>query len=178
MECLKLWKPDETFKKSLEYFVTQIKSIPSYAPKEFDELHFNMIIIDSLSYENQKDEAFAIVDLDLPHLKGKRADLKAKVDSGAQANILPLRINKEMFPHCIGLDGNPKPGALQKSKTALTAYGGFQINHHGTCDITCSRNRINTSAPFFIADAPGRAIIGLPTALELKLIMLNCSVHI
>ena len=85
-----------------------------------------------------------------------------------------------MFPQNVGNDGQPKPSALTTSSTILTAYGGSMIKQFGTCEIECKHNEIATTALFYVTDgpdAPGRAIIGLPTALELNLATLNCSVE-
>ncbi|CAB4007656.1 Hypothetical predicted protein [Paramuricea clavata] len=85
-----------------------------------------------------------------------------------------------MFPENISYetyDGKPKISAVKKSTTTLTAYGGTPIPQFGTCDIKCSYNNNSTIATFYVTDVHSRAIIGLPTALDLHLITLNCSVE-
>lgn len=144
---------------------------------EFEMLHFESITVDSITPETTRDEALVTLDLSLPHKTNPRIQLKGKLDTGAQANILPIRLYREMFPQNISSDGQPKHKALKASKTVLTAYGGSRINQFGTCEIECKHEGYTTKALFYVTDAPGRAIIGLPTALTLKLITLNCSVE-
>ncbi|KAK3719566.1 hypothetical protein QZH41_006864 [Actinostola sp. cb2023] len=144
---------------------------------QFDTLHFESITVGSITPDEKKDEAFATIDISIPSLGNSRAQLKAKLDTGAQENILPMRIYQHMFPQNVGNDGQPKPSALTTSSTILTAYGGSMIKQFGTCEIECKHNEIATTALFYVTDAPGRAIIGLPTALELNLVTLNCSVE-
>ena len=48
--------------------------------------------------EDGKTYVKAELDLQLPHHKYK-STLKVKLDMGAEANILPLRTYKKMFPH-------------------------------------------------------------------------------
>ena len=59
----------------------------------------------------------------------------------------------------------------------LIAYGGANIKQHGKCAITCEFNGTRTEEIFFITEAEGPAIIGLPTSLELNLVTLNCSLQ-
>ena len=59
----------------------------------------------------------------------------------------------------------------------LTAYGGAKIKQHGKCTISCEFNGKRSEALFFITEAEGPAIIGLPTSLELNLVTLNCSLQ-
>ena len=75
----------------------------------FESLHFESISVNNVNTES-RDEVFATLGVRLTNMRNAQAaDLKAKVDSGAQANILPLRLFKQMFPEKIGPDGNPLP---------------------------------------------------------------------
>ena len=49
--------------------------------------------------------------------------------------------------------------------------------HHGKCKIACDFNGRKSVATFFVIEADGTAIIGLPTSLERNLVTLNCSVQ-
>ena len=82
-----------------------------------------------------------------------------------------------MHPVHLKPDGFPKPETVQQSPTVLTAYSGTRIKQHGKCAITCEFNGGRTEAIFFITEAEGPAIIGLPTSLELNLVTLNCSLQ-
>ena len=54
-------------------------------------------------------------------------NLKCKVDTGAQSNILPIHLFRVLYPELINVEGIPRDGVLQKSKVILTAYGGAEI---------------------------------------------------
>lgn len=83
-------------------------------------------------------------------------------------NILPLRLYRRMYPQNLTSIGFPKPGALENSTTELT----------GTCKIRpCEFEGRKSVALFYVTDAEGPAIIGLPTCLELDLVTMNCSVQ-
>ena len=103
------------------------------------------------------------IGIDLHKLSNHSATRKAKLDTGAQGNILPLRLYRRMYPEYL------KREAVQQSPTVLTAYGGRKIKQHGKCAITCEFNRRRTEAIFFITEAP--PIIGL------NLFTLNCSLQ-
>ena len=70
---------------------------------DFDELLFESIQIDSSAVNPARDEAFAKVQVELPDINHPKAMLKMKVNTGAQGNILPLRIYKNMFPEHVQL---------------------------------------------------------------------------
>ncbi|CAB3986269.1 Hypothetical predicted protein [Paramuricea clavata] len=132
---------------------------------EFDTLVFDTITVDSITSDSNsqtKDEALVMIDIELPN-NTHNTQLRAKVDTGAQANILPLRLYRSMFPENISYDGKPKISAVKKSTATLTAYGGTPIPQFGTCEIKCSYKNNNTSATFYVTDVHSRAIIGLPT---------------
>ena len=146
---------------------------------EFDTLVFDTITVNSITPDSNtqtKDEALVMIDIKLPN-NTHNTQLRAKLDTGAQANILPLRLYRSMFPENIDYHGKPKITAVKKSTTTLTAYGGTPIPQFGTCDIECTYNNNSAIAMFYVTDVQSRAIIGLPTALELHLITLNCSVE-
>ena len=72
---------------------------------DFDELCFEAIHIDSSSVNLGRNEAFAKIKVELPNVDHPSPVLKVKVDTGAQRNILPLRIYKSMFPDHVDENG-------------------------------------------------------------------------
>ena len=90
-------------------------------------------------------------------------------------HVLPLRLYRQMYPENLTPEGFPKPGVLEHLPTVLTAYGGAKLMQHGKCRIDCVFNRRKSGATFFVTEADGPAIIGLPTCLEINLVTLNCS---
>jgi len=98
--------------------------------------------------------------------------LKVK-DTGAQGNILPLRIYKSMFPDHVeqnGLPTDPTP-----SQTKLTTYNGTHIPQHGEC-LNALMVTKKTDAMLYVADVAGPSICGLPTSCELCLVELHCAI--
>ena len=65
------------------------------------------------------------------------ADVKVKVDTGAQGNALPVRMFKSMYPDRVNAQGHPKLGVITITPTVLTAYNGTIIPHYGTIKLTC-----------------------------------------
>ncbi|CAB4015245.1 Hypothetical predicted protein [Paramuricea clavata] len=154
---------------------------------QFETLTFESITIANVNHQNLKaDEVFAEVGIHLdPKPKATvkaslqthaKASLKAKVDTGAQGNILPLRLYRAMYPCKIDLKGNPKKGATKHSNTILTAYGGSKLHHHGTVTIDCEFKGKRSAAQFYVTDTQGPAIIGLPTLIDLNLVKFNCAI--
>ena len=139
-----------------------------------DELCFETIQIDSSNVNSVKDEAFAKLQVKLPNVNHPNPVLKVKVDTGAQGNILPLRIYRNMFPDQV--DENGFPTETAPSCTKLTAYNGTQIPQYGVCSIKCSYGDKETEAMFYLADVAGPAICGLPTCCQLNLVELHCAV--
>ena len=120
---------------------------------------------------------FVSINRNLPQGTHKNTILKAKLDTGAQGNILPMRLYRQMYPHTLDDHGSLRPGSLSSPDVILTAYGGSQIKHHVTVTIPCSYKGENARASFYVTDNPGPAIIGLPTSTDLKLLTLNLSIE-
>ena len=160
-------RPLDKTKQSKVHTVEEVSS-------DFEELLFETIRIDSTDIDVERDEAFAKLSVNLPNIDHPNVMLKVKVDTGAQGNILPLRIYKNMFPDHV--DENGFPTDTKSTQTRLTAYNGTPITQHGICTIHCSYNDNGTEADFYVADVDGPAICGLPTLCKLKLVELHCEV--
>ena len=81
---------------------TQLKrQIHSY------ELFFETIHVESSNATPVKDDAFGKLQVKLPDVNNPNPVLKVKVDTGAQENILPLRIYRNMFLHHVDENGLP-----------------------------------------------------------------------
>ena len=123
-----------------------------------------------------RDEVYATLNIELKDRPNIPATLKAKVDTGAQGNVLPLRTYNRMYPSYIAADGLPKRGTLENTDTVLTAYNGQPIPQYSTLRLRCSHAANKCDAIFFVADTPGPAIIGLPSCRDLNLVVLNCEI--
>ena len=102
--------------------------------------------------------------------------MRVKVDTGAQGNVLPLRVFSGMFPEY--MDNNiPKVSVLEQyNNTKQTAYNGTSIPHYGTITLKWwKKDRPWTDHVFYVANSPGPVIIGLPTSQSLGLVTLHCS---
>ena len=104
-------------------------------------------------------------------------DMKCKVDTGAEGNIMPISYYRKLYPENLDLNGNPESGTLDTSSVILSAYGGSTIKNLGTAKIPCSYKDTKFTCTFFVADVPGTIILGLKTSRALKLVTLHCAIE-
>ena len=142
----------------------------------FEQITFGSITISNINTQENdtKKDPLTSLKISLPHYKQRQTVLHAKI--GAQGNILPLRLYKQMYPKNIDANGIPKQEVLQTCATSLTAYGGGNIPHFGTCEIVCEVEGLKSKELFYVTKVNGPAIIGYETSKELGLITINCSV--
>ena len=107
----------------------------------------------------------------LPQKTSKTGDLK--VDSGAAANVIPLRDYKELYPNRILGNGKPNPKFIQPSKSKLESYGGNKVSHFGTVKLPCEYNGKKFMCNFYLCDIEGSMLLGLPTCEALKIVKIN-----
>ena len=100
--------------------------------EDFATLTFEIVELSDISTENIIN---AQVQLNLDN--GRVASLRGKVDTGAQGNILPIRLFRQVFPERIDKTGRPRDGTRKPSTVVLKAYGGTNIPHLGECVIDC-----------------------------------------
>ena len=115
------------------------------------------------------------MDIQLPQRK-KPDHLRLKVDTGAEGNILPLRIFRSMFPNILDTQGYPKRTKVtQKPGVRLTAYDGGVIQQYGAVEL-CVQYRDTgwQTHTFYIANTDGPAILGLGASQELDIVSLRC----
>ena len=98
------------------------------------------------------------------------ANLRLKVDTCAQGNILPMRTFIKMYPNPIN-----RP-MLEKNNIRLSVYNGKVIEQYGKFDLTLQYDSRSTQATFYVVDTPGPVLLGLSSCNELKLVTLHCSV--
>ena len=117
---------------------------------DFENLTFDTIDViqcDSIggSHDHQ-DEIFMSLRIRVTGRPGVHI-LKAKEDTGAQGNILPLRAFQRMFPALLDTNKTPKPAARADNNTRLTAYNGLDIRRFGKTSLPCKfsdSNWVNT----------------------------------
>jgi hypothetical protein len=104
-------------------------------------------------------------------------NLKCKVDTGAQSNVLPIHLFRVLYPELINAEGMPRDGALQRSDVILTAYGGSEITQFGKILIPCQHKRGKFNCIFYVTDAVGPAILGIKACRALELVSLHCALE-
>ena len=123
---------------------------------QFETITFESIAVDVIGPQAQPaNEVFVTVNVDLHSISSRPAALEAKLDTGAQGNILPLRLYRRMYPENITSEGFPKPGVLEHTPTVLTAYGGAKLVQHGKCRVDCVYNGRKSGGTFFVTGADG-----------------------
>ena len=144
---------------------------------QLEALTFDAITVATTHTINTtRDEAFANIKVRLDNRPGTH-NFNIKVDTGAGANTLPFRTFKQMFPKHLDDDGNPCKDYLQPTKQVLFAYNNTPIECRGTTNIKCCyKDSIWISAPFYVVDVPGPAILGLPSCEQLNVVTLHCAV--
>ena len=86
---------------------------------------------------------------------------KFKLDTGAEANVVPLQMLKSFVP---------RPFELRSTKQTLQAYGGSQIRCVGTTTLGCRVGKNTLKAKFFVVDREVACILGYQTCLDLGLV--------
>ena len=145
----------------------------------FEELTISTITISDISaggdFHSKSCEVYTYIKVKCS--KRVQANLKVKIDTGAQGNTLPVRMFREMCPGKVDLAGVPRRNAVKNRHVILTAYNGTKIPQYGAVQLQCRYNghkRINTD--FYIVDSEGPAILGLPSSLDHNLVTLHCKI--
>ena len=140
---------------------------PSKLYREFKQLTFDAV-------QEQRDNRTEIsteLQIRLPDRPGTHT-LKAKVDTGAEGNTLPLRTSRQgRWPRTADSRFYKK-----KELSILTAYNGSSIMQHGSVCIQCAHKGKWTTLKFFIVTTEGPTIIGLPSLRNLELISLYSTI--
>ncbi|XP_050039674.1 uncharacterized protein [Dermacentor andersoni] len=90
-------------------------------------------------------------------------EIELKVDTGSQANLIPLSIFQRIS----------KVNTLRKSAAVLTAYNGSEIKHLGVATKALEMNGTTRDTAFFIVKKGRQAIIGLSTCIEFGIVPAN-----
>ena len=106
-------------------------------------------------------------------LQNKSMVAESKIDSGAEANVMPLKKYRSMFPERVGKNGLPLQRFIRKSKRRLEAYGGVNVPHFGTVNIPCEYNGKKFMCRFFLCDIEGSMLLGLPTCEGLGIVKIT-----
>ena len=85
------------------------------------------------------------------HSRNKGWKHNLKLDTGAEANIIPIEVFNQ-------LTNRPK---VHPTKTKLTAYGGTTIKPLGTCTLQCTSKHKCCDVKFYVVNADSQPILGL-----------------
>ena len=117
------------------------------------------------------------IGIKLPHRRVVN-NLQVKVDDGTEANLLPLRPFRSMFPHALDGDGYPLDGFLKDSRTWLECYNDGKLVNHGSITLKLKHysNDSFQDHQYFIVETPTHReiIIGHPASVRLGLIKVMC----
>ena len=94
--------------------------------------------------------------------------IRFKLDTGAEANVLPLKTFKSMKRkvRC----ERREHLQLQPTKTVLVAYGGMRLRPEGLLTLTCSTPKAHASLPSYISRHSSTPILGGDACEDLHLI--------
>ena len=90
------------------------------------------------------------------------SSLKFKLDTGAEANVLPLMISVySELPH---------KSPLMDTSVVLSSYGDFRVKPEGKVTLACEAQGLKESLPFFVAAVNSPPILGLSACSKLNLV--------
>ena len=87
-------------------------------------------------------------------------NITCKLDTGAEANVLPVSDYNKLL--------NRPP--LKSTDIKLTAYGGSSINPIGTCILQCSSKDKSHDVKFYVVTVDSQPILGLKDCEKLGLV--------
>ena len=107
-------------------------------------------------------------------IQNMKQKLIVQVDTGAEANILPTRCFRKLFPTC----KTPSECASMKPSPLVTlaTYDGSPLKHHGSLTLHCSADSQESKwhkLNFYVCDTDGPIILRLSDSRLLDLITVN-----
>lgn len=87
-------------------------------------------------------------------------DVDCKVDTGAEVDVLPMKVLKRIAPKAV----------VQMTAITLRAFGGQRVKPIGTCTLLCHLNDITLKIKFAVVDNDITPILSLKSCIRFKLI--------
>ncbi|KAI8517626.1 hypothetical protein Bbelb_036430 [Branchiostoma belcheri] len=143
---------------------------------EGESLTIGTVYIQDIGNKEQKSQDEAYTSFQIRKKLGRKTtniDLKLKIDTGAQSNVMPIQHYAKLCPEHMMKDGRVKSGILTPSDVILTAYGGARIPHLGKAQIKGKHKGRKVKCSFFITKAEGPIILGLKACQQLDIIRIN-----
>lgn len=142
---------------------TQVNTISTADTSE--NIYIDCLTVGAI--EDNRNIKFPKADLNIRHNNIIRT-WSFKIDTGAQANVLPLRMIHALQPAL----------KVKPTNQVLTAYGGGKIRCIGTVLLKCSTGDIAKTLEFFIVDEYAAPILGYCACVDLGLIQItNPQIH-
>ncbi|CAI9722692.1 Hypothetical predicted protein [Octopus vulgaris] len=149
----------------------------STSEEEF--LAIGIINVHEMGKDDRKKEDEAYTTIRIEKKAGRKRtniDLRLKIDTGAQSDILPVSLYKKMFPVNMTEDDRVRKGILTPSDVVLTAYGGTRIPQLGKATIRGTHKKKRIECTFYVTRTEGPAILGLDTCRRLNIVSVNAEV--
>ena len=125
--------------KKTGHWKAKCRSKPGQHHKKHQRKKLHAINTDTLSFDavsggKHGDDLVVEVEVKIPGREKTPAELVAKIDTGAQGNILPLRVLRRMRPDIVEKNNNVKYGDVVQPQTQieLSAYNGNSIPQLGS----------------------------------------------
>ena len=96
----------------------------------------------------------------LSTLSTLQGNITLKLDTGAEANILPISTYNKF----------PLKPPLHPTNTKLTAYGGTSLSPIGVCSLDCNVKGSQHNVDFFVLDVDSQPLLGLKDCEQMGLI--------
>ena len=138
--------------------------------KEVKEISIDddAFVIETVAYNDEKQcntEATVVL-----HIKD--AKVRMKIDTGAEVNVMPLRVFNQVNDR-----SKESILTLKSTSTKLTGYGGNKIPVCGVCLANCSFQGKILHTDFYVIETDSRSVLGLDSCKKLDLIQVMCAVH-
>jgi hypothetical protein len=131
------------------------------------------IQIQMIDIHSQKEKKKLVAKL---RVKNMDATLTTEVDTGAGANVMPVRCFKQLYPKYMSSDGKPDqscPHLKPQLFSNLRTYIGEIIPQYGTITLKCSVGSKTRDIQFYICETNGPILLGREDSIKLELITIS-----
>ena len=139
--------------------------------QEFQSLSLNAIRVNVVgaAASGQKTKRYVKFRFHRPE-SGTVKEEKLKIDTGAEANLMPLKVYQSLYPDNLQRNGMPMKRFVERSAAVLEAYGGSVIKQIGRVQLPCEYNGKKFACSFYLADVEGPILLGYPTGESLGIV--------
>ena len=150
-----------------------VHSLETNMPSRSDDnlLYDNTLFFDTLHVGNLdvgEEDTEAIVEIMAEAKHGKCVVLTCKLDTGAQGDVIPVKMFKRLLPDTY----------LKKCDSSITAFGGHVITPAGMCALALQHRGTLHTTNFYVVEYNGPVILGLPSCRALQLVTINYSLSV